>query len=113
MISRVKYRTAGISIAHAKAGGFAELPRINQAELLGARPVRCHQSHRTQLPCSLAVALHRYAEAGDNEAVTYRGRRAAVAECRRRQIRCGRRGELDESKIRRVSARRELRMRGD
>src|SRR5262249_47384174 len=82
----VEHRPAGIAIADAEAGGFAEFPRIDQAQLLGAWPVGCDQRDRTQLARGLAITLHPDTEARDNEPVAHRRRRPAVAERGGREI---------------------------
>jgi hypothetical protein len=98
-VSLVEHRPAGIAVADAEAGGFAEFPRIDQAELLGAWPVGCDQRDRAQLARGLAITLHADTEARDNEPVADRRRRPAVAERGRCEIRRQRRRKLDESQV--------------
>src|SRR5205823_4073678 len=103
-ITLLEDRTAGIAVADAEAWLFAEPLRIDQAELLRARPVGRHQRHRPQLARALAVARHRDAKARDDEAVADSGRRAALAKYGRHQTGCWRRGQFDERDIGRVGA---------
>src|SRR5262245_54447575 len=108
----VEYRPAGIAVADAQAGGFAEFAGIDQAQLLGVWPVGCDQRDRAQLARGLAITLHPDTEARDDESVADQRRRAAPAEGGRREIR-RRRRKLDEGQVRGIGARRELRMGSD
>src|SRR5262249_7055857 len=98
VISFVEHRTAGIAVAHAEAGGIAELVRIHQAELLGAGSVGGNERRGAQLAGGPAISLHSDTEARDNEPVADRRGRAALAERNRREIGNGS-CKLDQSQI--------------
>src|SRR5262249_50693998 len=88
----VEHRPAGVAVADAEAGGFAEFLGIDQAELLRAWAIGRDQRDRAQLARGLAVALHSHTEARDDEPVADQRRRPPSAEGGRREIR-GWRGE--------------------
>src|SRR6266571_5717250 len=108
----VEHRPAGIAVADAQAGAFAEFLGIDQAELLRAWPIGRDQRDRAQLARGLAVTLHSDTEARDDESVADQRRRPAPAEGGRREIR-RRRREFDEGQVGSIGARRELRMGSD
>src|SRR5262249_10728023 len=80
----VKHRPAGVAVADAEAGGFAEFLGIDQAELLRVWAIGRDQRDRAQLARSLAVALPPDTEARDDEAVADQRRRPPSAERSRR-----------------------------
>src|SRR5262249_29395025 len=105
----VEHRPAGVAVADAEAGGFAEFLGIDQAELLRAWAISRDQRDRAQLARGLAVALHSDTEARDDEAVADQRRCSAPAEGGWREVRRWR-GKLGGGQNGPTSARRGPRM---
>src|SRR5262249_27254796 len=108
----VEDRAAGVTVTDSEARAVAELLWIDQAELLGAGPVGRDQRDRAQLAGGPTISLHADAEARDNEAVSDRRRRAALAKRDGGETR-QRCRELDKCQVGSIGARRELRMGSD
>src|SRR5215510_15733979 len=92
------HRPAGVAVADAEAGGFAEFLGIDQAELLRAWAISRDQRDRAQLARGLAVALHSDTEARDDEPVADQRRSPPPAEGGWREIRRWR-CKLDEGQV--------------